>query len=261
MERIVLAYSGGLASSVAIPWLTEQHQAEVITVTVDLGQHEPLDGIRVRALGSGAVRAHVLDRRDVFARHHLLPAMHDGAVDIDGAGAIALLSRPLIAHALLEIAEIEGTRVVAHAATGADDRARIDAAVQTLDANIRVIDAANRWTMSAAEMAAYAGARGIPFAPPSAAGATSRPAPSAAPVRIAVDFRAGVPVKINGVEMDLVELLISLDTIAGAQGVPGNAVLNAAYRALALRVGAAPVTGAEIVSVFNGACEVVMDVR
>ena len=92
MERIVLAYSGGPASSIAIPWLREQHQAEVVTVTVDLGQHESLEGIRVRALATGAVRAHVLDRRDVFARHHLLPAVQDGAVDIDSDDVMASLA-------------------------------------------------------------------------------------------------------------------------------------------------------------------------
>jgi len=259
MERLVLAYSGGPASSVAIPWLREELQADVVTVTVDLGQHESLEGIRVRALASGAVRAHVLDRRDVFARHHLLPAVQAGAIDIDSEDVLATLARPLIAHALVEIALIEGTRVVAHAATGTDDRDRFAAAVEALDAGIQVIDVANRWTLGPSDLAAYARARGIPLPHAATDAPASRPAPLM-PVLVAIDFRAGVPVKINGVEMDLVELLTSLDTIAATQGVAGSVVLGLAYHALEERVGSAPVTGGEKVSVFNGASEVVTHV-
>lgn len=259
MERIVLAYSGGPASSVAIPWLRERYQAEIVTVTVDLGQHESLDGIRVRALGSGAVRAHVLDRRDLFARHHLLPAVQDGAVDIDSDAALSALARPLIAHALVEIAQIEGAAIVAHAAIGDEDRERIAAAVTAIDANMQVIDVANVWNMTASTMPDYARQHGIPFGAPAAvadAPASLRPSTPAIPVRVIVEFRAGVPVRINGVEMDLVELLTSLDTIAGSQSVPGSVVLGVAYRALQERVGAALVTGAEQVNVLSGACEV-----
>ena len=264
MERIVLAYSGSLASSVAIPWLREQHQVEVVTVTVDLGQHESLEGIRVRALASGAARAHVLDRRDVFARHHLLPAVQDGAADIDSDEALASLALPLIAHALVEIAQIEGARIVAHAAEGDSDRARIGAAVTAIDAHMQVIDVTDVWHMTDAAVADYARAHGIPLATPAAVPA----APSAlgvppvndAALRVAISFRAGVPAKINGVEMDLVELLTSLDTIAASQGVAGNVVLGVAYRALQERVGAAAVTGAATVNVLNGACEVVTNV-
>jgi len=262
MDRIVLAYSGGPASSIAIPWLREQHHAEVVTVTVDLGQHESLEGIRVRALASGAVRAHVLDRRDVFARHHLLPAVQDGAMDIDSDEALALLARPLIAHAIVEIAQIEGARIVAHAAGGDDDRDRIAASVKAIDAAIQVIDVANLWTLTPETMAAYARERGIPFATLSAA--VEAPAPvrgaSAAALRVAIDFRVGVPVKINGVEMELVELLTSLDTIASSQGVAGSVALGVAFRALQARLGADAVTGAETISVSNGTCEVVANV-
>lgn len=261
MDRIVLAYSGGPASSIAIPWLRERYQAEVVTVTVDLGQHESLEGIRVRALASGAVRAHVLDRRDVFARHHLLPAVQDGAADIDADVVMASLARPLIAHAMVEIAQIEGVRVVAHAASGEDDRARINAAVKAIDANMQVIDVAGLWTLTPATMADYARERGIPFATPVVTGEPpARAASAAAPVSLAIEFRAGVPVRINGVEMDLVELLTSLDTIAAAQGMAGSVVLGAAFRALQQRMGAAVVSGTEKVSVVNGACEVVTNV-
>lgn len=259
MDRIVLAYSGGPSSSLAIPWLREQQHAEIVTVTVDVGQHESLDGIRVRALASGAVRAHVLDRRDLFARHHLLPAIQAGAMDIDSSGALAALGRPLIAHALVEIARIEGAHAVAHAAAAPADRERIYVSVKAIDANVQVIDVAARWNFDPAGMAEYARERGIPF-PSADAPASARTVSQAAPAMMVIDFRAGIPVKINGVEMDLVELLTCLDTIAMSQGVAGSTVLGVAYRALQQRVTSAAITGAEKVSVFNGACEVVTHV-
>ncbi len=263
MDRIVLAYSGGPASAVAIPWLREQRQVDVVTVTVDLGQPESLDGIRVRAIGSGAIRAHVLDRRDVFARHHLLPAIQAGAIDIDSTAVLSALAWPLIAHALVEIAQIEGTRTVAHAATRAADRAALAAAVTSIDAGIQVIDVAATWDLSSTTMEAYARERGIPFArtAPDGESSSMRVTAGASPFVVAIEFRAGVPVKINGVEMDLVELLTSLDTIAVAQGVAGSVVLGAAYQARQQRLGTAPVTGAETIRVQHGTCEVVTDVR
>jgi argininosuccinate synthase len=262
MDRIVLAYSGGPASSVAIPWLREQFAADVVTVTVDLGQREPLDGIRVRALASGAVRAHVLDRRDVFARDHVLPAVQAGAMDIDSDDVVLSLAVPLIAHALAEIAGIEGTRTVAHVAAGLENRDRIAASVKAIDTGIDVIDVANRWALRPDDISDYARDRGIPLA-----GAVSgdspvlaRPSHAAAPVQVTIDFRAGVPVKINGVEMDLVELLTSLDTIAAVQGVAGSVLLGVAFRALQQRAGSATASGIEKVNVAGGVCEVVTHV-
>lgn len=260
MQRIVLAYSGGPASSIAIPWLRERHGAEVATVTVDLGQSEPLDGIRVRALGSGAARAHVLDRRDVFARHHVLPAVQAGAMDIDSDDAMATLARPLIAHALVEIAQIEGVTVVAHAAVDAAEVAEIDAAVNALAPEMQVLHVTHGWAPGSPEMVEYARVRGIPLLMP-AEPAEPRVRAAAAPLLIRLDFRNGVPLKINGVEMDLVELMTSLDTIAAAQGTAGGTVLGAAYRALQQRAGAAAVTGAETVRIERGICEVVPHVQ
>lgn len=264
MDRIVLAYSGSLEASAAILWLREHYEAEIATVTVDLGQHESLDGIRVRALAAGAVRAHVLDRRDVFARHHLLPAVQTGAEDIDSEDAMSALGRPLIAHALVEIAQIEGARQVAHAALDAADAAAIGAAITAIEPSMQVIDVAREWALTAATVEDYARAHGIPVATPAAPTRDEAPIPprpaSSDGVRVTMEFRAGVPVKINGVEMELVELLTSLDTIAASQAVAGSVVLGVAYRALQERVGAAAVTGAEEISVRNGACEVVTNV-
>src|SRR5882762_9478391 len=107
MERIVLAYSGGLDTSVAIPWLAERYGAEIVAVTMDLGQGKELEEVRDRALAAGAVRAHVLDVRDEFARDFVLPALKAGAIFEDRDPMGAALGRPLIARKLVEIAAIE----------------------------------------------------------------------------------------------------------------------------------------------------------
>src|SRR6202040_4378375 len=122
MERIVLAYSGGLDTSVAIPWLKEQYSAEIIAVTMDLGQGRELEEVRDRALATGAVRAHVLDLREEFARDYALRALKAGALYEDRYPMAAPLGRSLIAQKLVEIAALEQATAVAHgcAATGHD---------------------------------------------------------------------------------------------------------------------------------------------
>lgn len=264
MDRLVLAYSGGPSSSIAIPWLREQQRMDVVTVSVDLGQPESLEGIRVRALASGAARAHVLDWRAVFARDYVLPAVQSG-LDVADAETFTVIGRPLIAKALVEIAHIEGATVVAHAETDATAAAEIEAAVHAIDPRLRVINATDRWSFDRTSMAGYARERGIPFAVSDVADAAPvavvvRPASADRSVSIEIEFRAGVPCKINGIEMDLVELMTSLDTIAGAEGVPGSAVLSAGYAALRQRIPAGEATSAERVRLVNGACEVVTSV-
>src|SRR5436189_4676133 len=114
MERIVLAYSGGLDTSVAIPWLKEKYNAEIIAVTMDLGQGKELEEVRDRALSTGAVRAHVLDVREEFARQYVLRALRADALFRDGNSLMPALLRPLIAQKLVEIADIEQTLAIAH---------------------------------------------------------------------------------------------------------------------------------------------------
>ena len=114
MERIVLAYSGGLDTSVAIAWLADKYDAEVIAVTLDLGQGRELTDVRERALAVGATRAHVLDVRDEFARDYILPALQAGALYEDRYPLATALGRPLIARKLVEVARMEGARTIAH---------------------------------------------------------------------------------------------------------------------------------------------------
>src|SRR6185369_14336103 len=112
--RIVLAYSGGLDTSVAIPWLREQYGAEIIAVTLDLGQGADLEEVRDRALATGAVRAHVLDAREEFARDFIVPALKAEAMYEDRYPLSTALSRPLIARKLVEMAAIEQATAIAH---------------------------------------------------------------------------------------------------------------------------------------------------
>ncbi len=115
MQRIVLAYSGGLATSIAIPWLADRYGAEIIAVTMDLGQgKEFLQEVRDRALATGALRAHVVDVRDEFARDYLVRALKAGLVGPDRSPVAAALARPLFASTLVAIADIEQARAVAH---------------------------------------------------------------------------------------------------------------------------------------------------
>lgn len=252
MERIVLAYSGGLDTSVAIPWLAEQYDAQIVTVTMDLGQGKELEDARERALGLGAVRAHVLDLRAEFARDFILPALQAGAVYEDRYPLATALGRPLIAKHLVEIANLEGATAVAHGCGSekGNDAVRIDLAVRALDPSLAVLAPLGSWDVSRAEKAAYAKARGIPVPltadspystdvnlwgrsiecgvlddpwrePPEEIYQLTK-APAEAPdlpAYVEIEFERGVPVAINGVSMSLVELISSLETIAGAHGI------------------------------------------
>ena len=251
MERIVLAYSGGLDTSVAVRWLADRYDAEIVTVTMDLGQGKELDDVRERALAVGAVRAHVVDVREEFAREYVLPALQAGAVYEDRYPLATALGRPLIAARLVEIAQFENAGIIAHGCTGkGNDQVRIDVSARALAPAIRVVAPAREWGMTRPDEIEYARAHGIPIPasvdnpystdanlwgrsiecgvledpwtePPEEIYALTR-APTACPdvpAYVEVEFEAGVPTKVNGVAMPLGELINSLDTIAGAHGV------------------------------------------
>lgn len=249
MERIVLGYSGGLGTSVAIKWLAEQYHAEIIAVTLDLGQGQDLEEVRDRALALGAARAHVLDAREEFAHDYVLPSLKAEAMYEDRHPLAVALGRLLIARKLVDIAAIEHVSTVAHGCTGRD-QVSFDTAVRALNPQITVIAPAREWSMTRAQEIEYADARGVrlpatldrPYSTDSnlwgrsiERGALAAPwsdapedfytltrAPATCPdepAYIEIAFERGVPSAINGVSMPLVDLIGSLTIIAGAHGV------------------------------------------
>lgn len=251
MKRLVLAYSGGLDTSVAIRWLAEKYSCEIIAVTLDIGQGEDLTDVRERALALGAVRAHVIDAREEFARDYVLPALQARAIYEDGYPLASALARPLIAKHLVAIAGMEGATAVAHGCTGKDnDQVGLDVSVRALDGGLTLLAPAREWDMSRSDEIEYARVRDIPVPvtiaspysidsnlwgrsiecgvledpwtePPQDIYTLTRASADCPdePAYIEIDFNRGVPVRANGIDMALVELIESLETIAGAHGV------------------------------------------
>ena len=285
MNTIVLAYSGGFASSNAIHWLRETHDAEVVTVTLDVGQGEDLGAIRARALSCGATRAHAIDAREELVREFLLPSLVRGPLS-EGPG-IAEFTRPLIARKLLEVARIEGASIVAHASLDES----LDAAIRALDPRVEIFAPARVWKMDATELSGYARMHGVPPRPtfepqcridqshwgrmisfrdldgrPSEAHLKPLSASNEA-AQIALQFEGGVPVSINDVPMPPVELVESLALIAGGHGVGrlestnnGRTVVYDAPAAMVLHTARAALgdrSGVVRLSVLNGGCTVV----
>ncbi|HEY3380842.1 MAG TPA: argininosuccinate synthase [Vicinamibacterales bacterium] len=251
MDRIVLAYSGGLDTSVAIPWLAETYGAEIIAVTVDLGQGENLEATRERALATGAVNAYVIDAQVAFAQEYILPALQAGALYEDRYPLATALGRPLIAKTLVEIAHIEMAGAIAHGCTGkGNDQVRMDVSARALDPKIKVIAPARVWGMTRADEIDYAKQRGVPVpvtkespystdenlwgrsiecgiledpwveAPEDAFSQTrSGSGCPDVPAHLELTFESGIPIAVNGVSMPLTELIHSVATIAGVHGV------------------------------------------
>jgi argininosuccinate synthase len=286
MKPIVLAYSGGFNSSIAAHWLAETHgAADLVTLTVDVGQGRDLGELRGRAISCGAVRAHAIDGRDELARE-CLRSSGGGAFVGGGDPRIDELPRPLIARKLVEIARIEGAGAVAH---GSVDTA-LDDCIHAIDPDMYVMAPAREWAMNAAELAHYASARAVLLPssgtscridqnlwgrtvswadgdePPEAA----RPMVSATPneqAHIDLQFERGIPTAVNGVPMSPAELVESLTLIAGRHGVGrlegGSAGRHVVYDApAAVALGAALASlgesgGLVRLAVLNGRCTVV----
>lgn len=277
-DRVLLAYSGDVVSSCALAWLLE-HEHEVATITVDLGQGRDLNDVRDRALGIGATRAHVVDLRDQFAAEAVVPACRRPLT----YPQVALLARPFVARQLVDVARIEGTAVVAHGAEGpASDAASLDAALRIMAPGLTVMAPARDWEFDWPALLAYGRSHGVPIPavadqcseartlwgravtaasldaaehePPSHFYLLTRSLEASLrePSSLAVTFAGGRPSALNGVPMSLVDLMTSLETIAGAHGIgrldfpavpgvrprileeaPAAVVLNRAYEALA----------------------------
>src|SRR6267154_3470295 len=163
MATVVLAYSGGLDTSVAIRWIKEQYNLDVITVTIDIGNARDLPAIAARAEKIGAVKALVVDGRADFVRYFVWPALQAGAIYEGQYPLATALACPLIARLLVEVARAEGAVAVAHGCTGkGNDQVRFDVSIQTLAPDLKIIAPVREWSMTRDNEIAYAAEHGIP---------------------------------------------------------------------------------------------------
>ncbi len=250
-ERVVLAYSGGLDTPVAIGWIAEQTGTEVIAVAADVGQGgEDLEEVRKRALACGAVEAEVLDLRDDFADHYCLPALRAGALYMERYPLVSALSRPVIVEALVAAARRHGADTVAHGCTGkGNDQVRFEVGIGALAPDLQVLAPVRDSGMTRDEAIGFAERTGLPIdvtgrspysidqnlwgravetgfledpwnAPiEELYSYTSDPAVAREPDEVLVRFDAGVPTAIDGKPVTVREAIEELNRRAGAQGV------------------------------------------
>ncbi len=251
-SKVVLAYSGGLDTSVIIPWLKETYGSQVIAAIVDVGQPEDVGAIREKALRSGAVAAHVIDVKREFVTDFIYPALRANAI-YEGQYLLGTaLARPLIAKAQVEVALAEGAGAVAHGCTGkGNDQVRFELTYQALAPQLQVIAPWREWSLASRdEEIEYAKARGVPVPvtkekpysidqnlwhrsieagvledpwqePPADAFALTA-SPAAAPdepVYVEVRFEGGRPTAVDGVPLEPVALLQTLNRLGGMHGV------------------------------------------
>ncbi|MCA1985085.1 MAG: argininosuccinate synthase [Desulfovibrio sp.] len=252
IKKVVLAYSGGLDTSIILKWLTIQYNCEVITCTADLGQEEELDGLEQKALSTGASKAYVDDLKEEFARDFVFPMLRAGAV-YEGRYLLGTsIARPCIAKRLVEIAQAEGAQAISHGATGkGNDQVRFELTAMALAPHLQVIAPWREWTMqSRTELLAFAKEHGIPMGaskaslysidrnllhcsfeggeledpwnePAEASHCTTTPIGQAPdqPEVVELEFEKGDAVALNGVRLTPAALMKQLNTIAGRHGV------------------------------------------
>ena len=250
-EKVVLAYSGGLDTSVAIKWIKEKHGMDVIAVTVDVGAEKDLEAVREKALKVGAIKALVVDAKDTFVNSYVFPALQADAI-YEGVYPLATaLSRPLIAKLLVDVAEKEGASAVAHGCTGkGNDQVRFDVATAALAPELKIIAPAREWGMTREQTIAYAKKHGIPVPvtvaspysvdenlwgrsiecgvledpwaePPEEVYAwtvSPKDAPDE-PQYVEIGFEKGIPVSLNRKKLGGVALIQELHKLAGKHGV------------------------------------------
>ena len=252
MSKVVLAYSGGLDTSVAIRWIKEKYNLDVIALTIDVGNERDLQTISARADQIGAVKSLVVDGRADFTRYFVWPALQAGALYEGEYPLATALARPLIARLLVEVARAEGAVAVAHGCTGkGNDQVRFDVSINTLAPDLKIIAPVREWSMTRDNEIAYAAEHGIPIQatnaspystdqnlwgrsiecgiledpwaePPEEVYAwTSNPdtLDIKEPAYVEIAFQNGIPVSLNGEEMEGYVLVETLNKLAGDYGI------------------------------------------
>jgi len=250
-EKVVLAYSGGLDTSVAIKWLMEKYGMEVITVTADIGGVRDLPAIRDKALKAGAIKAFVSDGKELFLKSFVFPALQADAIYEGQYPLSTALARPLIVQIMVEVAKKEGATAVAHGSTGkGNDQVRFDVSVTALAPELKIVAPAREWRMTREETVKYANKHGIPVPitmdspysidenlwgrsiecgiledpwvePPEEVFAWTKPIKETPdkPEYLEIGFEQGIPVSLNGNKLEAVSLVQQLNQIAGNHGV------------------------------------------
>ena len=284
-DKVVLAYSGGLDTSVAIKWMADKYGVQVVTLTIDLGGEINFANIRERALATGAIEARVVDAKELFVRYFVFPALQADAVYEGKYPLATALARPLMAKLLVDTAREVEAGAVAHGCTGkGNDQVRFDVSVGALAPDLKIIAPAREWGMTRGEEIDYARKHDIPVSltkenpystdenlwgrsieagvledpwvePPEEIYNWTVPIQKAPkePRYLEVDFESGIPVGVDGEQMDGFSLISELNRVAGAHGVgridhvenrlvgiksreiyeaPAGVVLLAAHRAL-----------------------------
>ncbi|MCM3539886.1 argininosuccinate synthase [Priestia endophytica] len=249
-EKVVLAYSGGLDTSVAIKWLQEKGY-DVVACCLDVGEGKDLDFVQSKALSVGAISSHVIDAKEEFANVYALAALQAHTLYEGKYPLVSALSRPLIAAKLVEVAEKENAVAVAHGCTGkGNDQVRFEVSINALNPNLEVLAPVRDWKWSREEEIEYAKEKNIPIpinldspfsidqnlwgrsnecgvledpwaAPPEEAYDLTTPVeatPDVADV-VEIEFVQGVPVSLDGENLPLSELILKLNNIAGKHGV------------------------------------------
>ena len=247
--KIVLAYSGGLDTTVAVPWLQEKYDADIITLTVDLGMVD-LESIRQRALSIGAVEALTVDGKDTLVNEFLFPSLQAGTIYEGQYPLATALGRPLIARYLVEAAREHGAYAIAHGCTGkGNDQVRLEVGIAALGPDIKVIAPIRDWGMSREDEIEYGQARNLPInanrsrfstdenlwgrsveagelenpwlEPPEDAYEWTSPVAGAPdePAYVEIQFERGVPTAVDGETMAGTDLVSHLNTLAGSHGI------------------------------------------
>jgi len=250
-DKVVLAYSGGLDTSVAIRWLKERYDLDVIALNVDVGNERDFSAVRQKALDIGAVKALVTDAKELFVNYFVFPALQADALYEGQYPLATALARPLMAKLLVDTALEEGASAVAHGCTGkGNDQVRFEVSISALAPSLKIIAPAREWGMTREESINYAQRYGIPVPataaspysidenlwgrsiecgvledpwvePPEEVFAwTNSPgdAPNV-PGYVEIGFEQGIPVTIDGQEMDGVSLIQRVNELAGKHGV------------------------------------------
>jgi argininosuccinate synthase len=246
-KRVVLAYSGGLDTSVAVRWLNKERGYDVIAVAVDVGQESDFVSVKERALAAGAIEAIIIDGRAELAENFALPALQANALYEGKYPLVSALSRPLIVGHLVAAARRFDAQAVAHGCTGkGNDQVRFEVGTRSLAPELEIVAPAREWGMTREETVDYAEREGVPItasrgriysidenlwgravecgaiedpwaAPPDDVYALTRETLTS-PVEVVVGFVAGVPVSLDGKHLPLVELIAQLGAVAGSAG-------------------------------------------